>query len=316
MISNETHSTAVAAEPKPAEGACLLCGQNNGTAAWEENGYQAKFCEACGVLYLDPAAPEEAVDATFEQHDDSYYGRPAKVRADWLATVRPSGHLLEVGCGSGHFLDECRRRGYEVAGCEVDPGRARYCREELDIEVETAYVEDSQLPEHSFDIVFHVDLLSHFPDPVKSLRAMTRLLKPGGVLCFEAGTLGGMSSRWYRWNGGLGCPDHRWFYSLDGIRNVIDRADLQIDSMRQYGLVPAMLPLVFGRTFVKPVVRLLKGKDARPWEGTVDTGAGPLRQVHGIYRLGTWVEFQLRYRLGPYVPKFGPTTLFIAASPK
>ena len=52
------------------------------------------------------------------------------------------------------------------------------------------------------------------------------------------------------------------------------------------------------------------------WDGAVDEQAGPLRQVHGIYRFGSWLEFQLRYRLGPYVPKVGPTTLFIAAKPK
>jgi len=315
-MSTSTTVHPQAPQHDAAPGACLLCGENAGKSVWEEAGYDVKYCSGCGVVYLDPAPPADQVDQTFEQHDDSYYAKPAQVRANWLSSVRPSGRLLEVGSGPGHFLAECRRRGYEVYGCEADPVRAQHCRDELGIEIETAYIEHTQLPPGSFDIVFHVDLLSHFPDPIEALQAMTRLLKPGGILCFEVGTLGGVSSRWYRWNGGLACPEHRWFYSLDGIRNTLDRAGLKIDQAKQFGLVPAMLPLLFGRTFVKPVVQMLRGRDARPWEGSVSEGEGPLRQVHGMYKLGQWVEFQLRYKLGPYVPKLGPTTLFIAASPK
>ncbi|MGD9723378.1 MAG: class I SAM-dependent methyltransferase [Pirellulales bacterium] len=298
-----------------APGACLLCARNEGTTVWRENGYDVRHCAQCGVLYLDPAPPPGHVDFTREQHDDSYYARPARVRANWVQTVRPNGRLLEVGCGGGHFLAECRRRGYEVFGCEPDAERARFCRAQLQLDVETAYIEDTALPPGSFDVVFHVDLLSHFPDPVGALRTMARLLRPGGVLCFEVGTMAGVAQRYIRWNGGLGVPDHRWFFSLDGIRSVIDRAGLQIESLKQFGLVPAMLPLVLGRTLVKPLVQWRRGKEARPWDGAVESDA-PLRKVRGIYRLGQRVEFELRYHLGPYVPKVGPTTLFVAASPK
>ena len=144
---------------------------------------------------------------------------------------------------------------------------------------------------------------------------MTRLLRPGGILCFEVGTLGGVDTRWYRWNGGLACPDHRWFFSLEGINNVLDQAGLKIEQSKQFGLVPSMLPLVLGRKFIKPLVQLRRGAGARPWHGEA-AEQGQLRKVKGIYSLGQWVEFQLRYRLGPFVPKQGPTTLFIAASPK
>lgn len=296
-------------------GACLICERNDGPVVWQEHGYDVHYCSECGVAYLDPQPPPEQVDLTTELHDDSYYSRPARVRADWLSSVRPGGKLLEVGCGGGHFLTECRERGYDVYGCEPDPVRAAFCREEHGIEVETAFIEDSKLPAETFDIVFHVDLLSHFVDPIRSLRAMARLLRPGGILCFEVGTLAGVAERWYRWNGGLACPDHRWFFSLNGIENVIEQAGLEIEQQKQFGLVPSMLPLVFGRTFVKPLVQLRRGTEARPWEGAVDE-QGPLRKVTGIYAFGQWVEFQLRYRLGPYVPKQGPTTLFIAASPR
>ena len=315
-MSTLEQTSPVAATADGAAGACLLCCRNEGGVVWKEHGYEVKYCGPCGVVYLDPAPPPEQVDHTHEQHEEAYYRRPAKIRADWLAQVRPSGRILEVGCGAGHFLIECRKRGYQVYGCEPDAQRAEFCRQTQGLDVEAACIEDSVLPEGSFDIVFHVDLISHFPDPVLALRKMARLLKPGGILCFEAGVLGGVSQRWYRWNGGLACPEHRWFYSLDGVKNLLNRADLSIEKLDQFCLIPSMMPLVLGRTFVKPIVQSLRGKDARPWDGAVDESSGSLRRVHGIYRLGSWVEFQLRYRLGRYCPKFGPLTLFIAARPK
>ncbi|HEY4076504.1 MAG TPA: class I SAM-dependent methyltransferase, partial [Rhizomicrobium sp.] len=181
---------------------CFLCGGRSGPVLFEELGYGARQCD-CGVLYTSPFPAQGVVDPVHDLHQESYYELAAPIRAAFLQRYRKSGRLLEVGCGNGHFLREAMARGYAVAGMEPNAGRAAQVREDLGVPVETALIEDTQLPPQSFDIVYHCDLLSHFPDPILALERMTSLVAPDGILYFEVGLVADLAPFWYRSMGTL-----------------------------------------------------------------------------------------------------------------
>lgn len=97
--------------------------------------------------------------------------------------------LLEVGCGSGNWLEVLERFGARregLAGIDLDPGRADVCRSRFpgaDIRSGDASV----LPWEggSFDLVFQSTVFSSILDP-EMRRAvafeMVRVLKPGGAV--------------------------------------------------------------------------------------------------------------------------------------
>src|SRR5687767_11530177 len=143
-------------------GACFLCGIGSGPIVVRENGYNGRAC-ACGIVYLDPNPPEDAVDPTYDQHPDDYYSLPARLRLSWVREFRTNGRLLEVGCGAGHFLAVAQEAGYEVSAIEPHPDSALHVTRNLNAPVEECLIEETTLPRGRFDIVFHVDLLSHFP---------------------------------------------------------------------------------------------------------------------------------------------------------
>jgi len=186
-------------------------------------------------VYTHPL-PESFVDPLDDHHQDEFYEAPSKIKADWLAAHCPSGRLVEVGCGKGYFLSEAHKRGYEVTGMEPNPERAEYVQNSLGIKVDEAFLHEHNLSKEHFDVVYHCDLLSHFADPRAALRQMTDLLRPGGVLCFEVGTLGGIAPAWYPWVGGVGLNHHIWLYSKNALEELFDQAGLEIVAQRRYGL--------------------------------------------------------------------------------
>src|SRR5262249_48831423 len=146
---------------------------------------------------------------TLDAHSWEFYSLPAELKLDWLAESHPTGRLLEVGCGSGHFLAAARRRGYDVAGIEASPRRAARRARALGLPVESSLLEESCAARATFDVVYHTDLLSHFPDPIGALTRMRDLLKEGGILFFDVGIDGG------HWQPSRAYPQHLWYYSRE-----------------------------------------------------------------------------------------------------
>jgi SAM-dependent methyltransferase len=219
------------------EGACIVCGERSHHVVWSENGYESRAC-ACGALYVSPRPAAGEIDVTRDAHHASFYALPAHTKLRWLARYVRPGRFLEVGAGEGDLLAAARAHGHSIAAIEADPDRAARLRRRLGIEVECALIEESQSVDGAFDVVFHCDLLSHFEDPHRALRRMTRLLRPGGCLFFEVGLMAGVSPAWYRIIGEVGLPQHRWFFSEPSLARLLGACGLQIEQRLCFNLVP------------------------------------------------------------------------------
>jgi SAM-dependent methyltransferase len=259
----------------------------------------------CGIVYIDPCPDPASVDLTHDEHTDEYYEFPADLRLDWIARIRPQGRFLEVGCGWGHLIAGAQRRGYQVAAIEPNPARARYVREVLGIDVEQATIDTAGVPAVGFDIVYHIDLLSHFSDPASALRAMALQLRPGGRLCFEVGIFGGLAAGWYRWIGRPGFPQHRWLYSEAALHEILRRAGLRIEKLKRFAILPATMMSSIG-------IALLGRPLGNP--GPKANSQHPAR-ANGVRRCYAWWQYVLRYRLGACLPPVGPQAFFVCAAP-
>ena len=90
--------------------------------------------------------------------------------------------VLDVGCGTGTFLEFYRNDG-DACGVDLNPENISYCQEKgLNAQVGSAF--DLDFPDESFDVVHASHLLHIFPSDqaVQCLRECCRVLKPKGSL--------------------------------------------------------------------------------------------------------------------------------------
>ena len=146
---------------------------------------------------------------TFDVTADAYarfmgrYADPLAVLfADW-AGVRAGQRALDVGCGPGALTAElvARLRATNVAAVDPSPpfvaaAAARF----PDVDVRPGAAEDLPFPDDAFDITL-AQLVVHFmSDPVRGLREMGRVTRPGGVVAAcvwdHAGDSGPLSLFW------------------------------------------------------------------------------------------------------------------------
>jgi len=141
-------------------------------------------CDACGYQFFDPAlAGNEAFYRQLEHAEYFAPDRPEFVRSLDMACRRGLRRVMDVGCGSGLFLDLARQAGLETFGLELNPAAAEKAR------AKGHQVLDRMLHElrpdqalGSLDLITFFQVLEHVPDPVAVLRQAADLLKPGGVI--------------------------------------------------------------------------------------------------------------------------------------
>lgn len=277
---------------------CILCQDRMCELAWEENGHGALRCVACGLIQVCPLPPPESVRAIYEHDAAQTASRQllAKARAphalaharhllSLLAPFRPGGRLLELGPGGGLFLREAAAAGYTVTGLEPNPVQAAFIQQELGLTCVQASLGEALLQER-FDVVVHVNVLSHLRDPLASLSALRALLVDDGIMLLETGNFGDVDHRWYPLIAAterFQLPDHLFFFGEAALCTLLSRAGFEVLAVFRYSRVPEKrLP--------------------------------PLLRALGLRRLAERLRFFWTYRLGALAPKRGrPQTLIVLA---
>jgi SAM-dependent methyltransferase len=144
-----------------------------------------------------------------------------------------NGHLLEVGCGVGRYLDLMRALGWHrTVGVDISHKAIAQAREALGLEAYCGQLREVGLPADSFDAVSLSHTLEHVPDPVMFLRDIFQVMKPGGRLAIIVPNVESLSSRRFRdyWLG-LETPRHLINFTRHSLSLTLQRAGFTIERM-------------------------------------------------------------------------------------
>lgn len=102
----------------------------------------------------------------------------------------PGKTVLDVGCGGGFLAEEFAGDGFAVTGIDpatncIDAARKHAVESNLAIDYHTGKGEALPFPDASFDIVVCCDVLEHVDDFKLVIGEVARMLKKGGVFCYD-----------------------------------------------------------------------------------------------------------------------------------
>lgn len=142
------------------------------------------------------------------------------------------GTLLDVGCGSGAYLQRMRNAGWHVMGTEPDPKAAARLRDRLQFPVFSSLDEVESHAER-FDLITLSHVIEHVPDPLATLRQLAGLLAPGGRLILTTPNAKGLGAWVFgpNWRG-LEPPRHFNVFSPASLAEAIETAGLRVDVLR------------------------------------------------------------------------------------
>jgi len=250
-------------------------------------------CTGCGLGFVADLPSAEELERFYADH---YYDQPSseqsgglgyhtaytelepglkRMYGDFLSRVAAQHpdkrfeRVLDVGCAYGYFLDVARERlgASELVGLDVTPEaesiRAR------GYSFHHGFVEDVELPQSHFDLVFMGDALEHVRDPNQVADRLSSVLAPGGVLVittvdFDAALARLLGRRWRL----MKPPEHLFYWNRSSLTRLFEARQLYGD-FENYWLY---LPKSYVRTqfaqqfgFQPWFVSLWPGEDIPIW---------------------------------------------------
>jgi len=179
---------------------CPLCGGAPERLVGTKDGLRILRCSQCTAEYSEHALRNEELPGIYSEHyfhgdpagypdyehdEDIHRERARAYLADITRLASTPGSLLDVGCATGFFLDEARRAGWRVRGCEVSDWAAGYARDQLKLEVSVGPFPTPDLAGKQFSVVSFLNVFEQLPDPRQAAAMLASLVEANGHLVLE-----------------------------------------------------------------------------------------------------------------------------------
>lgn len=205
-------------------------------------------CRECHLQFKHPCLDQSSLAKLYREVPGDYWSSNAAGRNDFvLVREQVRNHcaigvsVLDVGCGSGDFLEflgpEFRR-----FGIEINP-EALAIATRRGIEPIGSDFSEIGATQMKFDVIVAVDVLEHVPSPRAFIARCVEHLGPRGVLILSTGNTSAPS--WKLMRGGYWyChePAHIAFVNPEWIRKLCEETGLQTLECRRFSHARSSLP--------------------------------------------------------------------------
>jgi SAM-dependent methyltransferase len=169
---------------------CPLCGRRGLKTYFVIGRHRYFKCRACRLIQMNPL-PEVGTGDDYTGYDlersraFTRLFRTPQYRRDLalIGRYKRSGRLLDIGCGTGEFLDQAEEAGFSVMGIEPSPTACRIAGARHD--VRCTRFEETSWPPAGFDVVTLWSVLEHVPRPSVFLEKISAVAKDDAILALR-----------------------------------------------------------------------------------------------------------------------------------
>jgi len=260
---------------------CPLCGGSGYAFLGEFNGVPLEKC-ACGLLrqQLTPEEIKEVEDRERTLYDHDWvlhrqsvgwiFRHQARQRVRLMRKYKTSGRVLEVGCGTGEFLVEAKKAGFDPTGVELSKPTADYVRASYGVSVHCGTLEEFR-SDKKFDVIALFHVLEHMKDPYTLLEQAIKLANSDAIFLITVPNIESWSVRFLRRSWGVMYKDHLYYFSKATLSGLLERAGLRCLKSFSYEVKEGWFYTVFENLYsdrLRSFVRYLKPRGRTNSPGT------------------------------------------------
>lgn len=193
--------------------------------------HQLVQCPTCDLVYANEP-PDQSVLAhayhvsDFDSAEEAEDAAAAydKAIGPVLGGLKSKGAALEIGTGTGIFLEALKARGFETL-VGVEPSSAAIAAAPVHRQawIHEAIFQESNFKPSSFDLICCFMTLEHVRDPNEIVSAAARLLKPGGAIALVTHDYRSFINRILGKRSPIIDIEHMQLFSPASIRQLLER---------------------------------------------------------------------------------------------
>lgn len=229
---------------------CPVCNSSSKEKEFSKFGIDIVCCKKCTARYgikipvnvEDIYSDEEHLSIMQEGYVKNASYRKERFGKERLSLIsqyivnKKSKRLLDVGCGTGGFLEIAKEQGFDVYGQDLGKKLAAWTSDRLNIKVFDSPI--NLLPKSlKFDVITVFDVLEHVESPPQFILELKKHLKRNGIIVFFVPHFDSLSSHVMREESNHVCPsEHLTYFTENSIRVLAEKTRLSIKYLKTCGI--------------------------------------------------------------------------------
>jgi 2-polyprenyl-3-methyl-5-hydroxy-6-metoxy-1,4-benzoquinol methylase len=243
---------------------CNICNSDDYTVMFPSGKAQIHNivkCNVCNLIYANPQTDnvggvedvylkfsKGTTDADFEEalkdftpEKNQYMRKQFLQLKDYNKIIdfvdKPGkGIFLEIGSFAGIFLNEAKKKGWQVLGIEPLLLPAYYS-EKLGVKVMRTYFDkDTDIADESIDVIVATHVIEHVSDPSEFVSKAHQVLTKGGKLILETPTYDSFVFKLLKHRErSVKCSGHIYFFTKETLSKLVEKAGFKVIKHEKVG---------------------------------------------------------------------------------
>ncbi|MDP7567312.1 MAG: class I SAM-dependent methyltransferase [Flavobacteriales bacterium] len=158
-----------------------------------------------------------------------------------LKSIKKTGTHLDIGCGTGEFLNACKLAGFTTKGIEPSELARNQAINNHGLNI-SSNTDLSQYTDQEFDSISMWHVLEHVPNLNETIKQFDRLLKSDGKIIIAVPNHKSWDAKFYKefwaaWD----VPIHLWHFSKETIGQLFKNSNFSLEKTK---------PMIFDSFYV------------------------------------------------------------------
>lgn len=234
---------------------CPICGMvymswtMDSEAEYSAQYFGEQYKKQYGKTYLEDFDSIKTQGARRIKEIDALWGRHGIIPSLSVNKGAYKGSVLDIGCAYGPFLSAAREDGWQVFGTDISEAAVAYVQSSLMFPACVAHFPDfsaaREFGTSCFDAVAMWYVIEHFKDIDSVLKAVSLLLKDGGIFAFSTPSGEGVSAKMQRDNFFETSPaDHYTIWEPSRAASILKRYGFKVEKIISTGHHAERFPIV------------------------------------------------------------------------
>lgn len=206
-------------------------------------------CNSCGFQFTNPRPDQENIGKYYQSaeyishHDESTnllskvynlvrnYTTQEKINLINRYTQNSNTTLLDIGCGAGFFLQQCKKNNWEIRGTEPDPDARTVASRRTGTHISES-IESNDIQNEKFDIITMWHVLEHVHKLNETIDWLLNHLNNDGTLFIAVPNNASHDAQKFdnKW-AAYDVPRHLYHFTKETMQQLLEKHGFQVQEI-------------------------------------------------------------------------------------